>query len=125
MVVKKYSNTVEIIDVLVRLHIITGRNIYQNIKTKQPGETMQTEKTNIDLKRGLTQWSRKYEVTPAAFAERMSYAYATAWDLLRGKRQFTQEAFGRFAIAYGTDAAAELLKLADVSRNSEEEGKVE
>jgi hypothetical protein len=125
LVVKKYSNTVEIIDVLVRLHIITGRNIYQNIKTKQPGGTMQTEKTNIDLKRGLTQWSRKYEVTPAAFAERMSYAYATAWDLLRGKRQFTQEAFGRFAIAYGTDAAAELLKLADVSRNSEEEGKVE
>jgi hypothetical protein len=125
LVVKKYSNTVEIIDVLVRLHIITGRNIYQNIKTKQPGETMQTEKSNIDLKRGLTQWSRKYEVTPAAFAERMSYAYATAWDLLRGKRQFTQEAFGRFAIAYGTDAAAELLKLADVSRNSEEEGKVE
>jgi hypothetical protein len=125
LAVKKYSNTVEIIDVLVRLHRITGRNIYQNIKTKKPGETMQTEKTNIDLKRGLTQWSRKYEVTPAAFAERMSYAYATAWDLLRGKRQFTQEAFGRFAIAYGTDAAAELLKLADVSRNSEEEGKVE
>jgi plasmid maintenance system antidote protein VapI len=110
---------------MVRLDIITGRSIFQNIKTKQPGETMQTEKTNIDLKRGLTQWSRKYEVTPAAFAERMSYAYATAWDLLRGKRQFTQEAFGRFAIAYGTDAAAELLKLADVSGNSEEEGKNE
>ena len=86
---------------------------------------MQTEKTNIDLKRGLIHWSRKHEVTPAAFAARMSYAYATAWDLLRGKRQFTKEAFGRFAIAYGTDAAAELLKLADVPQNPEEEGTVE
>lgn len=81
------------------------------------------EEIPTKLKRGLIQWSRKYAVTPAGFAERMSYAYATAWDLLRGKRQFTQEAFGRFAIAYGTDAAAELLKLADVSGNSEEEGK--
>ena len=83
---------------------------------------MQTDKTNIDLKRGLIQWSRKYAVTPAAFAERMSYAYATAWDLLRGKRQFTQEAFGRFAIAYGTDAAAELLSLAEIPMKSEREG---
>jgi plasmid maintenance system antidote protein VapI len=81
------------------------------------------EEISTKLKQGLIRWSRKYEVTPAAFAERMSYAYATAWDLLRGKRQFTQEAFGRFAIAYGTDAAAELLKLADVFGNLEQEDK--
>ena len=83
---------------------------------------MQTGKTNINLKWGLIQWSRKYGVTPAAFAGRMKYAYATAWDLIRGKRQFTQEAFGRFAIAYGTDAAAELLSLADMPMNAEGEG---
>lgn len=85
---------------------------------------MQTEKTNINLKPGLIQWSRKHGVTPAVFAGKMNYAYATAWDLLRGKRHFTQEAFGRFAIAYGTDAAAELLKLAGVPGNLEE-GKAE
>ena len=48
----------------------------------------------------------------------MSYAYATAWDLIRGKRPFTQEAFGRFALAYGTDAAAELLALAELPRDA-------
>jgi hypothetical protein len=79
------------------------------------------EEISTKLKQGLIRWSRKYEVTPAAFAGKMNYAYATAWDLIRGKRQFTQEAFGRFAIAYGTDAAAELLALADMPGNSERE----
>jgi len=83
------------------------------------------EEIPTKLKQGLIQWSRKHGVTPAVFAGKMNYAYATAWDLLRGKRYFTQEAFGRFAIAYGTDAAAELLKLAGVPGNSEEEGKAE
>jgi hypothetical protein len=50
----------------------------------------------------------------------MNYAYATAWDLIRGKRQFTQEAFGRFAIAYGTDDAAELLSLAELPEGEDE-----
>lgn len=79
------------------------------------------EEISTKLKQGLIRWSRKYEVTPAAFAGRMNYAYATAWDLIRGKRQFTQEAFGRFAIAYGTDAAAELLALAEMSTHLERE----
>lgn len=78
------------------------------------------EEISIKLKQGLTRWSRKYEVTPVAFAARMNYAYATAWDLIRGKRQFTQEAFGRFAIAYGTDAAAELLSLAELPEGEDE-----
>ncbi len=84
---------------------------------------MPIQNTNINLKAGLIRWSQKYGVTPAAFAGKMNYAYATAWDLIRGKRQFTQEAFGRFAIAYGTDAAAELLVLADMPMNSDGEGK--
>ncbi|MBI5294588.1 MAG: hypothetical protein HY869_03865 [Chloroflexi bacterium] len=81
------------------------------------------ENISTTLKRGLILWAQKHGVTPAVFAEKMDYAYATAWDLIRGKRQFTQEAFGRFAIAYGTDAAAELLALAEISvdvKNGEE-----
>lgn len=70
------------------------------------------------LKYGLIRWAQRHEVTPVAFAEKMSYAYATAWDLIRGKRPFTQEAFGRFALAYGTDAAAELLALAELPKDA-------
>lgn len=84
-----------------------------------------SEEILIRLKQGLIRWSQKYGVTPAAFARRMKYAYATAWDLIRGKRQFTQEAFGRFAIAYGTDAAAELLALAEIPVNAEGESESE
>ena len=80
------------------------------------------EEIPTKLKQGLTRWSQKHGVTPAAFTGRMNYAYATARDLIRGKRQFTQEAFGRFAIAYGTDAVAELLSLAEMPMKSEREG---
>jgi|GEM_PF-1727804 len=86
---------------------------------------MTIQNSHINLKAGLTRWSQKHAVTPAAFAARMNYAYATAWDLIRGKRQFTQEAFGRFAIAYGTDAAAELLALAEIPADLEGEGETE
>jgi hypothetical protein len=86
---------------------------------------MTIQNSHINLKAGLTRWSQKHAVTPAAFAGKMNYAYATAWDLIRGKRQFTQEAFGRFAIAYGTDAAAELLALAEIPADSEGEGEAE
>ena len=74
--------------------------------------------SNTNLKSGLIRWAQKYEITPTGFAEKMSYAYATAWDLIRGKRPFTQEAFGRFALAYGTDAAAELLALAELPKDA-------
>ena len=49
----------------------------------------------------------------------MKYACATAWDPIRGKRLFTQQAFGRFALAYGTEAAAELLSLAEPPLDAE------
>jgi hypothetical protein len=77
--------------------------------------------TPTKLKRGLTRWAQKHEITPVGFAAKMNYAYATAWDLVRGKRPFTQEAFGRFALAYGTDAAAELLALAELPTDAGEE----
>lgn len=78
--------------------------------------------TPIKLKRGLTRWARKHGITPVAFAGKVNYAYATAWVLIRGKRPFTQEAFGRFAIAYGTDAAAELLALAGLTKEAVGDG---
>lgn len=75
---------------------------------------MELTKQEDKLKSGLVLWASEHEIKPVTFAEKMGYAYATAWDLLRGKRPFTPEALGRFAIAYGTAAAAELMKLAEL-----------
>lgn len=69
---------------------------------------------NSDLKTGLILWADKHGVTPADFAKAMEYQYPSAWDILRGKRDFTKEALGRFTLAYGTDSTAELLKLAGI-----------
>jgi hypothetical protein len=73
---------------------------------------MEITKYESKLKSGLVLWADAHDIKPVTFAKTMQYAYATAWDLLRGKRPFTPEAFGRFVIAYGTKAAAELMELA-------------
>lgn len=75
--------------------------------------------THTKLKRGLIRWARKHEVTLENFAGQMKYACATAWDPIRGKRLFTQQAFGRFALAYDTGAAAKLLSLAEPPLDAE------
>jgi hypothetical protein len=75
---------------------------------------MEITKQEAKLKSGLVRWAAQHDIKPVQFSAQMGYAYATAWDLLRGKRPFTSEALGRFSIAYGTVAAAELLKLADI-----------
>lgn len=66
------------------------------------------------LNYGLLAWRDKYDVEVSAFSKKMKYSYVYAWKLLRGKQNFTAEAFGRFALAYGTDQAQELLDLASV-----------
>ena len=73
-----------------------------------------TEDQKTNLKSGLILWAEENAITPADFARVMGYQYPTAWDILRGKRDFTSEAFGRFTLKYGTKAAAKLLKLADL-----------
>jgi len=75
---------------------------------------MDQAKHENKLKSGLVLWASAHDVKPVEFSQKLGYAYATAWDLLRGKRPFTPEAFGRFAIGYGTQAAAELMRLADL-----------
>lgn len=75
---------------------------------------MEITKSENKLKSGLVLWADAHSIKPVDFAKTMGYAYATAWDLLRGKRPFTTEALGRFAVAYGWNAASELMKLADL-----------
>lgn len=69
----------------------------------------------MKLKSGLVLWAADNEVRPVDFALKLKYSYAHAWDLLSGKRPFTQEAFGRFSIAYGIEAAARVLELAKIA----------
>lgn len=75
--------------------------------------------TDTKLERRLIRWTRRHEVTPENFAGRMSYARATAWDTLHGKGLFIEQVFGRFAPAYDTDAAAELLSLVEPPLDAE------
>ena len=77
------------------------------------------------LKSGLVLWAEEHEVKPADFAEKMNYVYAYAWGVLRGKREFTKESFGRFSVAYGMTAAIELLKLADLPEPVESVGRLD
>ena len=69
------------------------------------------------LKDGLIVWVEKHNIRITDFAFEMEYTYKHAWSILRGGSPFTSEAFGRFVLAYGTDAACELLALAGVENN--------
>jgi hypothetical protein len=66
----------------------------------------------LNLTKGLRAWALKHDVTPTKFAEKTGYKYAYAWDLLRGKGEFTQEGLGRFTLVYGLEATAEVMQLA-------------
>ena len=45
-------------------------------------------------------------------AARMKFGYQRAWNLLNGKAPVTVEVLGRFLLAFGPDASADLLNLA-------------
>jgi len=74
--------------------------------------TLPTLPPPIDLKRGLSAWAIKNGVRPTDFSRRMEYTPAYGWSLLRGQAAVTVEALGRFVMAYGGQAADELLTLA-------------
>lgn len=68
--------------------------------------------TEPTLKTALNAWAEQNHVRPSAFARALGYTPAYGWSLLRGQAEVTPEMFGRFVLAYGTDAAAEVIKLA-------------
>jgi len=68
--------------------------------------------TEQNLKTALSAWAELNKVRPSAFARAMGYTPAYGWSLLRGQAEVTTEMFGRFVLAYGTEAAEEVLKLA-------------
>ena len=54
---------------------------------------------------------------------RMGFQYQRAWDLLNGKVPVTVEVLGRFLLAFGPDASAELLALAGNPNDGDKKAK--
>ena len=69
-----------------------------------------TEEPN--LKTALNAWAEQNNVRPSAFARAMGYTPSYGWSLLRGQADVTPEAFGRFVLAYGVEAAEQVMKMA-------------
>lgn len=70
--------------------------------------------TDINLKTAMAQWVEQQGIRPVDFARRMGYSSAYGWSLLRGQAEVTSETLGRFLVAYGSQAAGEVLALAGV-----------
>lgn len=70
----------------------------------------------IDLTKGLRAWAIRNDITPTLFAKKTGYKYAYAWDLLRGKGEFTQEGLGRISMSFGIGDMAEILRFAGDDR---------
>jgi hypothetical protein len=75
-----------------------------------------TEEPN--LKTALTTWAEQNDVRPSAFARAMGYTPSYGWSLLRGQADMTPEAFGRFVLAYGVEAAEQVMKMAGLKAES-------
>lgn len=68
-----------------------------------------------NLNTALATWCERNSVKPAELAAKAGYTYMYAWRLLNGKVPVTAETLGRFVLAYGTDAAAEVIELAKLT----------
>jgi hypothetical protein len=78
-----------------------------------------SEKNEPNLKEGIAKWAEKNNVRPVDFARAMGYSAAYGWSLLRGEAAMTTESLGRFVLAYGPDAAQDLLSLANTPASPE------
>lgn len=66
------------------------------------------------IKRALRTWCEGRNIRPAQFGRDMGYRSSTfGWALLRGAGVVTMDCLGRFLLAYGGQAADEVLALAN------------
>jgi hypothetical protein len=70
---------------------------------------------NKNLKTALAVWAQKHGIRPVDFARATGYTPSYGWSLLRGQAEMTPEALGRIILAYGTEAAGELVNLAGLT----------
>lgn len=67
------------------------------------------------LKDTLPAWCDEHGISITEFAEKMGYTYAHAWGVLRGKVPASVTIVGQFVLAFGLEAARELLDMAGVA----------
>lgn len=72
-----------------------------------------TEPNNLNT--ALQTWCQARQVDATALAKSMGFTYFHAWRLLAGKSPVTPETLGRFVLAYGPEAAGEVVKLAGLA----------
>ncbi len=70
-----------------------------------------TEPNNLNT--ALATWCQRHGVKTADLASATGYTYVYAWRLLAGRVPVTAETLGRFVLAYGTEAASQVLALAN------------
>jgi len=69
----------------------------------------------MSLKDALPAWCDEHGISITEFSEKMGYTYAHAWGLLRGKVPVSIAVVGQFVLAFGLDAARQLLEAAGVA----------
>jgi hypothetical protein len=73
-------------------------------------------KSKADLKAGLRRWAEVNGISVPDFARKMEYSYNHAYQLLRGTyADATPMMIGKVAMAYGADAAQQILEFSDLS----------
>lgn len=71
-----------------------------------------------NLNTALATWCERNGVKPADLAAKTNYTYMYAWRLLNNKVPVTPETLGRFVLAFGLEAAGEVIDLAKLSTDT-------
>lgn len=66
-----------------------------------------------NLNAGLSAWCQSKGIDTSSLASQMGFSYMHTWRLIAGKSPVTAETLGRFVLAYGHEAAGELLALSE------------
>jgi hypothetical protein len=72
-----------------------------------------TEPNNLNT--ALLAWCQANQVDATSLAKSTGFTYLHAWRLLSGNSPVTAETLGRFVLAYGAQAAGELVTLAELN----------
>jgi hypothetical protein len=72
-----------------------------------------TEPNNLNT--ALLSWCQRNRIDATSLAKSTGFTYLHAWRLLSGNSPVTAETLGRFVLAYGAEAAGELVTMAGLN----------
>jgi plasmid maintenance system antidote protein VapI len=70
------------------------------------------------LTKALRRWAEEGNISPTDFAQVTGYTYQHAYNLLRGNGQVTDDTLGRILRTYGSEVAAEIVKLSQAESST-------